>query len=117
MKKGAEATQSGKIPDALETYTKVINLDPNYAEGWNQRALTHYLMGNYESSLSDIRRTLSLEPRHFGAISGQGLIYLAQHKWALAKKAFNRALKIHPTMRGPRQNLLFLEKRDLEEEI
>ncbi len=117
MKTGQQATQSGQISDALDAYTQVIQQDPNYAEGWNKRALAHYLMNNHEKSLSDIRKTLSLEPNHFGAISGQGLIYIAQNKWSLAKKAFIKALKIHPTMRGPKANLQFIESQGIEEEI
>ncbi|MEH6632252.1 MAG: hypothetical protein V7776_15635 [Halopseudomonas aestusnigri] len=117
MESGEQATQAGNISDALDAYTQVIMQNPNYAEGWNKRALTHYLMGHYEASLSDIRKTLTLEPRHFGALSGQGLIYLVQNKWSFAKRAFKKVLEIHPTMRGPRANLLLIEKLGIEEEI
>ncbi|MFD2207125.1 tetratricopeptide repeat protein [Kiloniella antarctica] len=116
MKTGDYATQENQLQDALKTYTQVLQKDPNFAEAWNKRALTYYLMGNYTASLSDIRKTLTLEPRHFGALSGQGLIYSAQNKWTLAKRVFRKALEIHPTMRGPRINLSIIEKQEDEEE-
>ncbi len=117
MARASRATQNKKYTKAFDYYTEVIRLSPNYAEGWNKRALINYLIGNYDKSLSDINRTLSLEPRHFGAISGQGMIYSAQKKWTLAKKAFEKALIIHPNMQGPKLNLEILNRQNLEEEI
>lgn len=69
---------------------------PDYAEGWNQRATVRYLLGDYDASLADIDRVLALEPRHFGALAGRVLIYLAQGKRQLALKDMVNALAIHP---------------------
>ncbi len=117
MTRAAKAMQHKKYTEAQDQYTKVIQHDPNYAEGWNKRALVNYLIGNYEKSLSDINKTLTLEPRHFGAISGQGLIYSVQKKWSLAQKSFEKALTIHPNMQGPKLNLKILNSQNLEEKI
>ena len=69
---------------------------PDYAEGWNQRATVHFLLGNYDQSLADIEKTLQLEPRHFGALAGQALIYLERNRRDLALRAITEALDIHP---------------------
>lgn len=69
---------------------------PDYAEGWNQRATVHFLLGNYDQSLADIEQTLQLEPRHFGAMAGRALIYLQRDRRDLALKAITEALDIHP---------------------
>ena len=61
----------------METFTKAIELDSNWAEAWNKRATVLYLMGKYEQSQADIDKVLELEQRHFGALAGQGLVQTA----------------------------------------
>lgn len=69
---------------------------PDYSEAWNMRATAHFLRGAYEQSLSDIEKALALEPRHFGALSGQALIFHSQGKRDHAIEAMRKALDIHP---------------------
>lgn len=69
---------------------------PDYSEAWNMRATAHFLRGAYEQSLSDIEKALALEPRHFGALSGQALIFHSQGKRDQAIEAMRKALDIHP---------------------
>lgn len=89
---------------ALETFEVMVDLAPNFAEGWNKRATVHWLLGNYQDSLYDIDKTLALEPRHFGALSGRGLVYINLEEWELALEAFDDALDVYPQMVGPRVN-------------
>jgi len=89
---------------ALETFAVMVDLAPEFAEGWNKRATVHWLLGNYQDSLSDIDETLALEPRHFGALSGRGLVYINLEEWELALEAFDDALEVYPQMAGPRAN-------------
>lgn len=90
------ARGNGNIAQALRLLDKLVLDYPNYAEGWNQRATIHYMMGNLDLSLADCARVLELEPRHFGALSGRALIYLSQGKRALALKDMSAALAVHP---------------------
>lgn len=69
---------------------------PDYSEGWNMRATAHFLHGAYEQSLSDIEKTLALEPRHFGALAGRALIFHTLGKRDEALEAIRAALDIHP---------------------
>lgn len=69
---------------------------PDYSEGWNMRATAYFLRGAYDKSLADIEKTLSLEPRHFGALSGRALIYQTQGRREEALEAIRAALDIHP---------------------
>jgi tetratricopeptide (TPR) repeat protein len=69
---------------------------PDYSEGWNMRATAYFLRGAYDESLADIEKTLALEPRHFGALAGRGLIFHAQGKREEALEAIGAALDIHP---------------------
>lgn len=90
------ARGTGNIAEALRLLDKLVADFPDYAEGWNQRATIHYMMGNLDLSLADCARVLELEPRHFGALSGRALIYLSQGKRALALKDMAAALAVHP---------------------
>ncbi len=89
---------------ALETFEEMVGLAPDFAEAWNKRATVHWLLGNNQDSLADIDKTLALEPRHFGALSGRGLVYINLEEWELALKAFEDALEVYPQMIGPRLN-------------
>ena len=74
----------------------VIALKPDYTEGWNRRATLYYMKKDFGHALADIHEVLVLEPRHFGALSGLGLILqeIGDEKHALA--AYRRALAIDP---------------------
>jgi len=81
---------------AIKLLNAVIELRPEYTEGWNRRATVYYLQKDYAHSLADIREVLAREPRHFGALSGLGAIMqeIGDDKHALA--AYRRALAIDP---------------------
>ena len=81
-------------------FTQIIVADPNWSEAWNKRALVLYLMKKYQSSLDDIKITLSLEPRHFGALSGRALNYIELKKYEKAIESYRAAQKIYPVIDG-----------------
>ena len=85
-------------------------MKPQFAEAWNRRATLLYLMGEYSLSMRDIRTTLALEPRHFGAISGMGQILMKQNRLREARKAFEQALEINPHLMGARINVIQINK-------
>ena len=87
-------------PEALEAFDEVVRAAPDFAEGWNKRATLHYMTGAYAASIADIEKTVALEPRHFGALSGLGLVYLALGDEGRALAAFEAALAIYPLMAG-----------------
>ncbi|GAA0774121.1 tetratricopeptide repeat protein [Roseibium denhamense] len=81
---------------ALSDLDEAIELAPNYAEAWNQRAFVYYLQGRPDRSLQDLDEVLRLEPRHFGALSGKGRILMEQGRVRLGQKALRQAVSIHP---------------------
>ncbi len=95
---GTAAMNHRQFDAALTSFNTVIEMRPNFAEGWNKRATLYYLIGEYERSIADVERTLALEPRHFGALSGLGLVNLALERPAEAMTAFEAALAVHPHM-------------------
>jgi tetratricopeptide (TPR) repeat protein len=94
-----QAIETRSYPVALDFLDQVVVLQPKYAEGWNRRATLHFIMNNYSKSMADIERTLELEPRHFGALSGMGQIFRQLERKELALRAYERALEIFPTLR------------------
>ncbi len=78
---------------------RLVALEPDYAEGWNQRAFIRFLREDFEGSLSDIRQTLAREPKHFGALSGRAQIFFRQGRTLLAHQALREAVEIHPWLR------------------
>ena len=111
MSKGIEEMSIGNYDVALSAFKKVVEVEPKFAEGWNKRATVYYLMQEYESSIRDIERTLELEPRHFGALSGLGLIFLAMGNEGAALEAFEAALKVNPHLPGARTRAEQLRRR------
>jgi len=90
------AMDQGRLALALEFANQLVDGAPEFAEAWNKRATIHYIMGNQDASVADIRETLALEPRHFGAISGLGLIFLRAGNLDAALEAFEQVLDISP---------------------
>jgi len=98
FRKGMEALSEGRVRDSLDWFDQAVAAAPDFAEGWNKRATAHYLLGNLEESAADVARTLALEPRHFGALAGLGLIRRDQGQEAAALAAFERGLAVNPHM-------------------
>ncbi len=96
------AMASGKQTIAISILSTVIEQYPEFTEAWNKRATAYYIANDFDRSLADIKEVLNREPRHFGALSGMGLIYqqLGEKKKALS--AFRRALAIHPLLKDAR---------------
>jgi tetratricopeptide (TPR) repeat protein len=81
---------------AVELLDAVVALRPDYVEAWNRRATLHFANKDYGKSLADIREVLAREPRHFGALSGLGIIMQEFGEEKLALEAFRRALAVNP---------------------
>ncbi|MCG8510788.1 MAG: tetratricopeptide repeat protein [Rhodospirillales bacterium] len=100
MALGISAMRGGRMDVALMAFDTLTEKAPECAEAWNKRATVHFMLGDYESSVADIMKTLSLEPRHFGALSGLGMIYVNIGEKEAALAAFEKALSIHPYLTG-----------------
>jgi len=95
---------------ALKVFDEMVSIAPNFAEGWNKRATIYYLQKDFSASIKDIHRTLNLEPRHFGALSGLGLVFMEMEQYDSALRAFKDALKVNPHLRGAKANVDALHK-------
>ena len=111
MSSGVQELVHHRLDAALKTFDQVVEMAPDFAEGWNKRATVEYLQDDLDDSVRDIRRTLALEPRHFGALSGMGLIFLERGDDAGALGAFEQVLKLNPQAVGARQRVKELRKK------
>ena len=96
FEKGIQAMNLRNYPLAIRFFNNLIEEDPNFAEGWNKRATVHFMMGNFNQSMQDIIKTLELEPRHFGALDGMGLIFIHQGQFQQAIDVYDKMLEIFP---------------------
>ncbi len=97
---GTELMENGQHKYAYKIFSNIIFEDPNWSEAWNKRATVLFLMKEYELSLIDIEKTLDLEPRHFGALSGRAQIYIDQKKYKKALDNLIQTIEIYPLSRG-----------------
>lgn len=111
MLRGVEAMSAQDLKTAFRVFTDVTEIAPEFAEGWNKRATVLYLIGAYPESIADIDRTLALEPRHFGALSGLGLCNAELDRTEAALDAFERALAVNPHMDGARTNAELMRRK------
>lgn len=108
MLKGIEAMATGELKESIEHFTKVIKIKPDYAEAWNKRATSFYMMGELEAALQDIEKTLVLESRHFGALSGLAAIYLMEGNEDKALKTYERIARIAPAEPNVQEQIHYL---------
>ena len=117
LERGREAMEAGDTKLAIEHFTALIDHAPDFAEGYNARATAYFQNGQYGPSLEDIRRTLDLNPRHFGAMSGLALILeeLGRPEDSLA--AWREVQKINPSREGLEMAITRLERQVEGEEL
>ncbi|MCP5075324.1 MAG: tetratricopeptide repeat protein [Rhodobacteraceae bacterium] len=96
LQRGRDAMERGDVNDAIGHFSALIDHAPEFAEGWNARATAFFAADRYGLSIADIRQTLALNPRHFGALSGLGMIFERMDKPEKALSAYQRVLDIHP---------------------
>lgn len=112
--RGLESMRTGDLIMALAFFTRVIDKNSNFAEGWNKRATVYYMLGKFDASMMDIYETLKLEPRHFGAMDGMGLIFIHLEQFDKAIDIYDQMLKIFPNNSSTKQKKEMLINRSSE---
>ena len=74
--RGMESMRTGDLLMSVAFFTRVIEKNPTFAEGWNKRATVYFMLGKIDKSMIDIIETLKLETRHFGAMEGMASIFI-----------------------------------------
>lgn len=96
LERGRREMEKGNLGDAIGAFSTVIDHAPDFAEAWNARATAFFMADRYGLSMEDIEQVLVLNPRHFGAMSGLGMILERLDRPEDALKAYQEVLKVHP---------------------
>ena len=108
LAQGSLLINQGELNKAYGLFSQIILEDPKWAEAWNKRATVLYIMGNYEQSQNDINEVLKLEERHFGALSGQGLVQIKLKNYQKAIESYKEVEKLYPSMEAPKVMICLL---------
>lgn len=100
LQRGQAALEAGDIETAIGHFTALTDHAPEFAEGWNARATAYYTAGMLGPSVADIGRALALNPRHFGALSGLGMIFEDLGRPEKALEVYRKVLEIDPHAEG-----------------
>ena len=106
-----ELFNSGDLEKADKAFSEIIKLEPEYVEGWNKRATLKFLLGDFSGSLEDIQEVLKRQPRHFGAISGSGLIHIHNKNFTEAYESYKKLFEIDPLNEDSKRFLPMLEDK------
>ena len=117
LAKGSDLMSKGELETAYKIFSTIIDSAPDWAEGWNKRATVLYLMGRYQYSLNDIDEVLKRESRHFGALSGQGLVQIKLGNYEQAIKSYQAVQKIYPSIKTAKVMIPQLRKLIKDEVI
>jgi len=112
LQQSQRAMEDGAPAESLSILNRLIGAYPDFAEAWNKRATLYYLMKRDDDALKDLAHVLDLEPRHFGALAGKGMILERQKKYGEAREALNEALAVNPTLDEVKAALKELDRID-----
>lgn len=111
LKRGRDAMEAGDTAAAIEHLTALVDHAPEFAEGWNARATAYFQAGEYGPSVADIAHVLQLNPRHFGALAGFGIILEQTGREDEALEVYRAALAIHPHLTSVEESVERLEAK------
>lgn len=111
LERGRAEMEKGNVNKAIGHFSALIDHAPEFAEGWNARATAWFVVERYGLSIADIRQTLLLEPRHFGALAGLGMIMERMDRPEAALTVYQEAEKIHPNRPDVQSALIRLKDK------
>ena len=109
LRKGTGYIKQKQYVEAIDLLTEVTHIAPEFAEGYNQRAIAYFMLEEWEQSIDDCKKVVALNPVHFGALAGMGQCHLQLGNLREALEAFQQALEIHPSLYSIAQTILQIQ--------
>jgi tetratricopeptide (TPR) repeat protein len=110
FEQGIDEMNSGRAAESIATFTRITEMKPDFAEGWNKRATVYFITGELQKSLRDCDEVIKRNPAHFGALAGYGQIYLQLGEYEKSLQYFRRALAVNPNLEGVEFSVRLLER-------
>ena len=111
LERGMDAMSNGNFIESVQYFTAAIKDAPDFSEAWNMRATVFFLMEKYSSSVADIQQTLRLNPRHFGALGGLGMILERTERPKQALEVYKKLLGVHPHSKNAQDAIMRLTQQ------
>jgi tetratricopeptide (TPR) repeat protein len=99
MQRAQAALDAEDTDLAIKLLDAIVKIKPDFIEAWNRRATIYFTRKDYGRSIADVREVLKREPRHFGALTGLGMMLqdIGDDKQAL--EVYRRALAVYPRLK------------------
>ncbi|MFB3042538.1 MAG: tetratricopeptide repeat protein [Candidatus Poribacteria bacterium] len=110
FKKAQKKSKKKQYEEGIQILSEVIRLAPEFAEGYNQRAVVYFMLEEWQKSIDDCQKTVELNPYHFGALAGMGHCYIRLGDLKAAMQAYQRALEINPNLYEIADTLLRIQE-------
>jgi tetratricopeptide (TPR) repeat protein len=111
MSRAKKAMDDKDYDLALKVLGAILEIKPDFTEAWNRRATVYFMKRDYANSLADISKVLQREPRHFGALSGLGIIMQEVGDDKRALDAYRKALEVYPRLKGMEEKVKNLKEK------
>ncbi len=106
---GVEQMSQRQLEAAVQTFSRIIQRRPDFAEGWNKRATVYFMLGDYRRSLADCDEVMARNAYHWGALSGYGMIYMQLDQPGRALDYLEKALAVNPNLDQVAQTIEMLK--------
>lgn len=110
LQEGTKKIEKKQYEEGIQILSEVIQLAPEFAEGYNQRAVVYFMLEEWQKSIDDCQKTVELNPYHFGALAGMGHCYIRLGDLKAAMQAYQRALEINPNLYEIADTLLRIQE-------
>lgn len=117
--RGIALTAHARYQDAVNDFSKSLQLKGNVPGVFNNRGRAAYLAKSYDNAIRDFNAAIKLNPKHFVALLNRALCLMATERYDEALKDLNAALSINKSFPEALNNrgVVYSQKRDYRKAV